>query len=92
VATANVINIGGVITTLRAADPFVMQYAEGLPLEQVAWGELSLNELSPQTRIITLAFDLEMRSSYLNQVQSSNAAAHVLRTMKQAVTGDRIPG
>src|SRR5262245_18148379 len=92
VATANVINIGGVITTLLAADPFVMQYAEGLPLDQVAWGELSLNELSQQTRIITLAFDLEMLSPYLNQVQSSNAAAHVLRTMKQAVTGDRVAG
>src|SRR5262245_28075950 len=92
VATANVINIGGVITTLLAADPFVMQYTDGLPMEQVAWGELSLDELSRQTRIITLAFQLEMLSPYLNQLQSSNAAAHVLRTMKQAVTGDRIKG
>jgi hypothetical protein len=80
------------IHTINAADPFVMQYADGFPLDRVAWGRLTLDQLSQQTRMIRLFFDIEMLSSYLNQVQSSNAASHVLRTMEQAVISDYVPG
>jgi len=92
VATSNVINAGGIIDTLLAADPFVMEYTDGLPLSEVAWGQLSLDELSQQTRIITLDFDLEMNPPYLNQLQSSNAAAHILRSMEQITEGHRVLG
>ncbi len=91
-ATSNVVNVGGVFTTLYAADPFVMEYADGLPMEQVAWGRLTPDTLSQQTRIITLAFQLEVTPPYLNRIQSSNAASHILRTMEQAVVSDNIPG
>jgi 4-phytase / acid phosphatase len=91
-SAANVINTGGLITTLLAADPFVMQYGDGRPMDQVGWGQLSLDDLSQQTRIITLAFEIQMRTPYLNELQSSNAAAHVLKSMQQVVTGDRIRG
>ena len=40
----------------------------------------------------TVSFDIVMRSPYLARVQSSNAAAHVLRTMEQAVIGESILG
>ena len=92
VATANVINAGGVTDTLLAADPFVMEYTDNLPLENVAWGQLSLDEISQQTRIITLDFDIQMNPPYLNQLQSSNAGAHILRSMEQEVSGRNIPG
>ncbi len=90
--TGNVINSGGLFTTMTASDPFIMQYAEGLPLKDVGWGQLSLDELSQQTRIVNLLFSLELYTPYLAQVQSSNAASHVLRSMEQAVIGDVIPG
>jgi 4-phytase / acid phosphatase len=92
VATGNVINSGAVAATLFVADPFVMEYTDGLPLKDVAWGDLTLEKLSQQTRIITLYFDLEVRAPYLSRVQSSNAAAHVLRSLQQAATGKRVPG
>jgi 4-phytase / acid phosphatase len=92
IQTANVINAGGLGNTLYAADPFVMEYADGMSLSNVAWGQLSLNQLSQQTRIITLDFAIEMTPPYLNQVQSSNAAAHILRSMEQAATGKSVPG
>ena len=92
VATSNVINTGGLATTLYAADPFVMEYADGLPLDQVAWGQLSLDKLSQQTRVITLLFDVEVFPPYLDQLQSSNAVAHVLRSMQQAVLDTKVPG
>ena len=90
--TSDVINIGGLFTTLYAADPFVMEYTDGLPLEQVAWGQLSLAGLSQQTRIITLVFNLEITPPYLDRLQSSNAASHILRTMEQAVVHETNPG
>jgi 4-phytase/acid phosphatase len=92
VSAANAINAGGLTYTLLAADPFVMEYTDGLPMDQVAWGQLSLDQLSQQTRIITLDFDIQMNAPYLNQLQSSNAAAHILRSMEQEVYGTRIPG
>ena len=33
-----------------------------------------------------------MLTPYLDRIQSSNAASHVLRSMEQAVIGDDIPG
>ena len=91
-ATANVINAGGLATTLYAADPFVMEYSDGLPLQDVAWGQLSVDGLSQQTRIITLLFQLEVLPPYLDQIQSSNAASHVLRSIEQAMISESVPG
>jgi 4-phytase/acid phosphatase len=90
--TGNLINFGGLLTMNLAIDPFVMQYADGFPLEDVAWGRLSLNALSQQTRLATLQIAIAMRMPYINQVQSSNAASHVLRSMRQAVRGSRVHG
>lgn len=92
VQTGNVINVGGLGTTLYAKDPFVMQYADGMPLQNVAWGRLSLSDLSQETRVETLLFAIETTSPHLSQVQGSNAAAHILRSMEQAVKGQRVPG
>jgi 4-phytase/acid phosphatase len=92
IATGNLINAGGIASTLYAADPFVMEYTEGLPLSQVAWGQLTPDTLSQQTRIITLDFAIQLGTPYLNRLQSSNAAAHILRSMEQAVTGRKVPG
>jgi 4-phytase/acid phosphatase len=86
------INLGGLGSTNSATDPFVMQYADGFPLKDVAWDRLSLDTLSQTTRLITLQINIEMRLPYVNQVQSSNAASHVLRSMRQAISGSSLPG
>lgn len=92
VMTGNTVNIGAISSTMNAADPFVMEYANGMPMEDVAWGQLSLDGLSQQTRLINLAFNIEFATPYINQVQSSNAASHILRSMEQVVVGETIPG
>jgi len=88
--TGGVINIGGLNLISSAADPFVMQYADNFSLDDVAWDRLSLDALSQQTRIINLIFNIEMLPPYLNRVQSSNVASHVLRTLEQAVLGEHV--
>ena len=66
-----------------------MQQADGL---EVGWGQLTPDQVSQLTRLVNLQFDIEMRSPYLDKVQSSNAASHVLRTMQQAVLRSKVPG
>jgi 4-phytase/acid phosphatase len=92
VSTGGAIDPGGLYSMTQATDPFVMQYADGFPLEDVAWGRLSPDALSQQTRLNVLEIAIEMRSPYINQVQSSNAASHVLRSMIQAVSGSNLRG
>ncbi|MGO9374135.1 MAG: hypothetical protein ACLQBD_18860 [Syntrophobacteraceae bacterium] len=87
--TGGVINMGGLQSVLSAADPFVMQLADGL---EVGWGQLTPDQVSQQTGLVSLQFDIEMRSPYLDKVQSSNAASHVLRTMQQAILHRKVPG
>jgi 4-phytase/acid phosphatase len=87
--TGNAINMGGLDSTVTAADPFIMQYADGYTNTDVGWGRLTLNELSQQTRINTLQISIAMRQPYLARVQSSSAASHILRSMLR-VTG-RVP-
>ena len=90
--TGNVVDMGGLEDTATAADPFVMEYAAGMAPADVAWGELSFDALSQHLRLATLTLSIAMRTPYVDQVQSSNAAAHVLRSMKQAVIGEAVPG
>jgi 4-phytase / acid phosphatase len=91
-AAGGVIDMGGFNATVTAADPFVMQYADNFPTNQVAWGRLTLDAISQQTRINTLQIDISMRQPYLGRVQSSSAASHVLRSMIQATSGVSLAG
>ena len=91
-ATGEVIDMGGLDSTVSAADPFVMQYADGFPTNEVAWGRLTLDTLSQQTRLVTLQFNICMRPPYLARVQSSSAASHILRSMLQVTGGMPLDG
>jgi 4-phytase/acid phosphatase len=90
--TGNVIGMGGLYSTVSAADPFVMQYADGFPTNEVGWGRLTLDTLSQQTRLVTLQFDICMRQPYLARVQSSSATSHILRSMLQVTGGVPLDG
>ncbi len=86
------VNFGNLNFTCAAIDPFVMQYAGGVSLEEVAWGRLSPDALSQETRLTTLEIDMAMRPPYVCRAQSSNAGAHVLRSMNQALRGADLGG
>jgi 4-phytase/acid phosphatase len=90
--TGGVIAMGGLDSTVSAAGPFVMQYADDFPTNEVGWGRLTLDELSQQTRLATLQFDICMRQPYLARVQSSSAASHILRSMLQVTGGVPLDG
>jgi 4-phytase/acid phosphatase len=83
---------GGLMMVLAAVDPFLMQYAEGLPASDVGWGQLTAGGVSQLSRLGDLILDLECRTPYLAKVQSSNLASHVVRSMVQAATGNAVTG
>jgi 4-phytase/acid phosphatase len=86
------VGLGGLTLVGAAIDPFVMEYAEGLRAADVGWGQLTAGGVSQTMRITTLGFDLEFRTPYLDRVQSSNLAAHVVRTLTQAASGKALTG
>ncbi|WP_321476410.1 histidine-type phosphatase [uncultured Paludibaculum sp.] len=86
------VNIGGLSPISGAVDPFIMQYADGLPLSDVAWGQLTVDGIGQTARLYMLAIDLSFRTPYLAGVQSSNMASHVVRSLLQAATGTPTTG
>jgi 4-phytase/acid phosphatase len=61
-------------------------------VDQVGWGRVDLATLKQLLELHTAASDLTRRSSYIAAAQASNALAHILETMEQAVTGKAVPG
>jgi len=86
------VDLGGLTMVNAAIDPFVMEYADGLPASEVGWGQLTAGGISQTFRLYNLLLDLEFRTPYLAGVQSSNVASHVVRSMVQAATGNAMTG
>jgi 4-phytase / acid phosphatase len=83
---------GPLSTASTITENFLLEYANGLPMEQVAWGRVDLATLKQLMALHTAASDLTRRSSYLATSQASNALAHITDTLQQAVTGKEVPG
>ena len=83
------VNPGGLLQVLYAIDPFLMEYADGLP---VGWGQLTAAGVSQTLRVYNLVLDLVDRTPYVATVTSSNVASHVVRSMVQAATGNAVTG
>lgn len=90
--TGNIVSLDGLNPLVTAADPFVMQYTDGFSTDEVAWGRLTADEVSQQTRLSILQIEIAMRLPYLAQIQSSSAASHILRTLLQSVNGETLNG
>ena len=86
------VGLGGLELIYYATDPFVMEYADGLPAADVGWGQLTTAGVSQTLRLDTLVLNLEFRTPYLDRLQSSNLASHVVRSMLQAATGNALRG
>jgi len=86
------VNLGGLGMLAAAVDPFVMEYAEGMPAAEVGWGQLTVGGISQISRLSNLTLFLECRTPYLARVEGSNVASHVVRSMVQAATGNRMTG
>jgi len=83
---------GGLGPIYFAIDPFMMEYVDGMPLSDVAWGRLDANGINQVFRLYDVLLNLEYRTPYLARVQSSNLASHIVRTLVQSATGNTMTG
>jgi 4-phytase/acid phosphatase len=69
-----------------------MEYADGMPLSNVAWGQLNADGISQISRLTSLVLDLEYKTPYLDRIQSSDLASHLVRSLSQFATATTTPG
>jgi len=92
VTAGSQVNLGGLPLAETVAGSFLLEYAEGMPLGDVAWGQLTADGVSQISRLSNLLIDLGYRTPYLARVQSSNLASHVVRSLVQGSTGNVATG
>jgi 4-phytase/acid phosphatase len=83
---------GPLNTASTITENFLLEYADGMSMDQVGWGRVDLAKLKQLLDLHTAASDLTRRSSYLATAQASNLVAHILKTMEQAASGKAVPG
>ena len=86
------VSLGGLQAVALAIDPFVMEYTDGLPASQVAWGQLTAGGISQVFRVYDRLLNLEFGTPYIATVQNSNLASHIVRSLVQAATGNAMTG
>ena len=83
---------GPLNTASTMTENFLLEYTDGMPMDQVGWGRVDLTTLQRLMDLHTAASDLTRRSSYLATVQASNALAHILKRWSKPRPANLIPG
>ncbi len=83
---------GPLFSASTITENFLLEYTNGLPMDQVGWGRVDLATLKQLIDLHTAASDFTRRTPYLATIQSSNALMHILETLQQAVTAKPVPG
>jgi 4-phytase/acid phosphatase len=86
------VNLGGFGDAVNTVDPFIMEYADGMPAAEIGWGQLSAAGVTQISRLYNVILDILFRTPYLGGVESSNMASHIVRSMLQAATGNATAG
>ena len=68
------------------AENFALEYTEGMPMSQVAWGRLSPLELGQLLALHTSYSDISLRTSPIARAYAGNLATAILATLKQAAS------
>jgi 4-phytase/acid phosphatase len=63
---------GSVDTASTLTEIFLLEYADGMPYNQIGWGRVSHDQIAQLTQLHTLDFDLTDRTPYFAQTQGSN--------------------
>lgn len=72
-------------------DVLLLEYGDGMPLDQVGWGRVTRERLTQLLTLHSLFFELAQASSYPARAQGSNLASHILASLEQAATGKADP-
>ncbi|WP_029015185.1 histidine-type phosphatase [Niveispirillum irakense] len=79
--------LGPIYITSGTAQVFLLQYLEGLPMKDVAWGRLDAGELARVSRLHALLFEVYARPHYMARHTAFKMAPRVL----DALSADKGP-
>jgi 4-phytase/acid phosphatase len=80
----------GAASTL--AETFLMEYADGKQGRDLGWGRLDKAKVRELMFLQDAYIELTMRTPYLARANGSNLLSHMLRSMQQAVRGEKVEG
>lgn len=83
---------GPVFAAAGLAEDILLEYTEGLPENQVAWGRLNPSQLREIINLHTAEFSIRHRTPALARIQMSNLFDHIVLTLQQAVDGRAVKG
>ena len=67
------------------AEDFLLEYADGMPMEQVGWGKVDESQLRRFLKLHSDYFELMHRTPVLARLEASTMLSQIMRTMQQAV-------
>jgi 4-phytase / acid phosphatase len=74
------------------AENFLLEYTEGLPMNQVGWGRINREDLNDLMEMNTRYHDFMLRTPYGAQVAASDLAAHIRDTILGTASGTAVAG
>jgi 4-phytase / acid phosphatase len=74
------------------AENFLLEYTQGLPMEQVGWGRVSRADLNQLMEMNTRYHDFMLRTPYSTQVVASDLAARIRDTILATAAEKAVPG
>jgi len=74
------------------AENFLLEYTEGLPMEQVGWGRVDRQALDDLMEMNTRYHDFMLRTPYGAQTAASDLAAHIRDTIVSIASGVAVAG
>jgi 4-phytase/acid phosphatase len=91
-AQARVTLRGPVFTGASLAEDMLLEYTQGMPRGDVAWGLVNRTQLNELIALHTAEFAVKHRTPALARVQISDLLGHILDTLQQAVQQRAVPG
>lgn len=67
------------------AEDLLLEYADGMPMDQVGWGKVDEPQLRRFLALHSDYFDLMHRTPALARLEASNMLFHIVRTLQQSV-------
>jgi len=83
---------GPFATASSLSEDLLLEYTNGMQGSDLGWGRLTKENLIQVLELHKLYADLTRRTPYLARARGSNLLAHILRSLEQAESGERIPG
>jgi 4-phytase/acid phosphatase len=74
------------------AEDFLLEYADGMPMDSVGWGKVDEAQVRKFLTLHSIYFDLMHRTPSIAKIEGSNMMDHITRTLQQGVEGKSVAG